>query len=299
MKADRFESPGVRRAERAIESRSGADWGRVAAERRVGQESVLFIPLGRWAISQVEYVLDLFKFLVRTLAQIGRKEGTDVVRKTTMYQIYFTGVDAAWVVSGLAVILGGLIIWQSLSLLAITTNEEFLGKVMELVVIRELGPIMTAFIVIGRSASSITVELGNMVVDREVQLLRSMGISPHRYLVLPRMLGVTSAIFCLCLIFDFVAVLGGFVVARLAISMPFWSYLNIVAANLTLTDIAVSGLKTAVFGVIIATVSTYQGLTVQHAVTEVPQATRRCVIHSLVMLLIADVVMAFVFFGLI
>ena len=264
----------------------------------MNQESVLFKPLGRWAISQFRYLLDLFRFLVRSLVEIGRPEGQAIVQKTTMYQIYFTGVDAVWVVSGLAVILGGLIIVQSLNLLAITTNEGFLGKVVELVVIRELGPLMTAFIVIGRSASSITVELGNMVVDREVQLLRSMGIAPHRYLVLPRMLGVTSAIFCLCLIFDFVAVLGGFVVARLAISMPFWTFLQIVAANLTLTDIAVSGLKTAVFGTIIATVSTYQGLAVRDAVTEVPQAVRRCMIHSIVMIVIADGIITFAFFGM-
>lgn len=264
----------------------------------MSQESTLFKPLGRWFFSQLRYLWNLYKFLVRTIVEIGRPEGRAIVQKTTMYQIYFTGVDAVWVVSGLAVILGGLIIWQSLNLLAITTNEGFLGKVVELVVIRELGPIMTAFIVIGRSASSITVELGNMVVDREVQLLRSMGIAPHRYLVLPRMLGVTSAIFCLCIIFDFVAVLGGFVVARLAISMPFQTFLDVVSTHLTFTDIAVSGLKTAVFGIIIATVSTYQGLSVQNAVTEVPQATRRCVIHSLVMIVVADGIITAFFFGL-
>jgi len=275
-------------------------WTGVTSARSKGlsQESTLFKPLGRWFFSQLRYLWNLYKFLVRTIVEIGRPEGRAIVQKTTMYQIYFTGVDAVWVVSGLAVILGGLIIWQSLNLLAITTNEGFLGKVVELVVIRELGPIMTAFIVIGRSASSITVELGNMVVDREVQLLRSMGIAPHRYLVLPRMLGVTSAIFCLCIIFDFVAVLGGFVVARLAISMPFQTFLDVVSTHLTFTDIAVSGLKTAVFGIIIATVSTYQGLSVQNAVTEVPQATRRCVIHSLVMIVVADGIITAFFFGL-
>jgi len=264
----------------------------------LSRESVLFEPLGRWAIGHVRYLWNLYRFLVRTLTQIGRRDGRAVVRRTTLYQIYFTGVDAIWVVCGLAVILGGLIIVQSLSLLAITTNEAFLGKVMEVVVIRELGPIMTAFIVIGRSASSITVELGNMVVDREVELLRSMGIAPHRYLVLPRMMGVASAIFALCLIFDLVAVLGGYLVARLAISMPIGTYLHIVSSNLTLTDIAVSGLKTMVFAAIIGTVSSYQGLSVKKAVTEVPQATRRCVVHSLVMIVVADGVLTAFFFGL-
>lgn len=264
----------------------------------MSRESILFEPLGRWALGHLKYLWDLYRFLVRTLTQIGRRQGRSVVRRTTMYQIYFTGVDAIWVVSGLAVILGGLIIVQSLSFLAITTNEDLLGKVMEHVVIRELGPIMTAFIVIGRSASSITVELGNMVVDREVQLLRSMGISPHRYLVLPRMVGVASAIFGLCLIFDLVAILGGYLVARLAISMPIGSYLYVVSSNVTLTDIAVSGLKTLVFATIIGTVSTFQGLSVKRAVTEVPQATRRCVIHSLVMIVIADGLLALLFFGM-
>jgi len=246
-------------------------------------------PLGIWLVDHVDYVRALFRHLLDTVACIGRPGGEGLVRRTTMYQLYFTGVDAIFVVASLALVIGAVIIVEALSLLTGIGNEDYLGTVMELVVVRELGPVMTALIVIGRSGSSITVELGNMRVGREVALLESLGIDLQRYLVLPRMVGVTIAIFCLCVVFDVVAVLGGYAVARMvAIDTPLLTFLEIVASHLTLTDLLISVVKTLLFGLVIATVSTYQGMAVHSVVTEVPQATRRSVVHSLVLVVLVD-----------
>ncbi len=234
---------------------------------------------------------------MRTLAAIGHPAGGEVVRRTALYQIYFTGVDAVLVVVSLGLIIGGVVVVQALSILSGTGNEDFLGTLMELVIFREVGPLMAALIVIGRSGSSITVELGNMAVHRELDLLEAMGIDPYRLLVLPRLIGVVAATFCLCMLFDTVAVFGGFGVARLATEISVWQYARIVGWHLTFVDIGLGAVKTVTFGTVIATVSTWQGMAVGRAITEVPQATRRSVIHSLVLCFVVDLLVTVAFYG--
>ncbi len=254
-------------------------------------------PLGAWALTEFRYGWALFRHLVRALVAFRRREGRAVVRRITLWQIYFTGVDAMPVVAGLALVLGAVIIAQALNLLTGTGNEDLLGLVMELVVIRELGPMMAAFIVIGRSGSSIAVELGNMRVGREVDLLESLGIDPFHLLVLPRMVGVATATFCLSMLFDLVAIVGGFCVAAIAIDTPFSVFFQIIATKLSFIDLVIAGVKPALFGLLIATISTYQGMAVGSAITDVPQATRRAVVHSLVLCILADAVLTLAFFA--
>ena len=251
--------------------------------------------LGGAAVDLGRYASSLFRHLVRALTSGFERDGDAVVQRTTLNQVYFTGVDAVPVVASLASILGGLIILQSLSLLSATGNQDLLGTLMQLVVVRELAPVMTAFIVIGRSGSSITVELGNARVARELDLLDGMGIDLYRFVVWPRLIGVTAATFALTVVFAISAVLGGFGVASLAIDTPFSAFFSIVSKSVTPIDLAVTGLKTVVFGLIVATVSTWQGMTVGRAITDVPQATRRSVVHSLLWVVVADAVLTALF----
>jgi len=252
-------------------------------------------PVGQWALEQLGYGRELLRALSGALAAALSNEGGALVRRTTLYQIYFTGVDAVWVVAPLAAIIGGVIIAQTLTVLSGATAAVVLGKTIELVLIRELGPMMTAVIVIGRSGSAIAAELANMKVLGEIDLLESMGIDIYRLLVLPRLVGVTSAIFCLCLVFDVVAVLGGYAAASVAIDTPLGAFLEIVGGHLTVMDIATTGLKALAYGLAIATISCWQGLSVQGSTTEVPQATRRAVVHSLVVCIVADGIVSALF----
>lgn len=252
---------------------------------------------GTWGLAQARYARALHRHLVSALATIGRPEGYGLVRRTALDQIYFTGVGAIPVVAALALLLGGVISVQALSLLSGTGNEDFLGNLMQLVVFRELGPLMTAFIVIGRSGSAITVELGNMSVHRELDLLVTMGVDPARLLVLPRLVGVVAATTCLCLLFDTIAVLGGLVVARVALDVHLVAFLHIVGGHLTVPDLLLSLLKTVVFGAVIATVSTWHGMNVGRVVTEVPVATSRAVVHSLVLCLVVDTLLTVAFYA--
>ena len=252
---------------------------------------------GAWGLRWAGYVAGLWRLLVRAVAA-GLDPGPawPLIRANTVRQVLFTGVEATWVVAALAALIGGLVIVQTLGFMGVA-GEQALGTVLELVVIRELGPVMTALIVIGRSGSSITVELGGMRVLGEMELLEAIGVDPARYLILPRMVGVTVAVVGLFVIFDLSALLGGYLVAAAAFDTPFTTFLLLVGQRLSLVDVLGGLIKATVFGLVIAAVSTWQGLSVGGAITEVPQRTLRSVVHSIVAVVALDVLLTLVLYS--
>jgi len=156
----------------------------------------------------------------RELASPGKKGRGEALRVITR-QILFTGVDALPVVSGIALMIGIIIITQAGTQLPKLGAGGLVGNIIVVVVIRELGPLLTAFIVVGRSGTAITTELGNMRVAREVVALELMGIRVTRFIVMPRMVGMVLSLIALTLYFDVVSVVGGFFVARIVLTVPF------------------------------------------------------------------------------
>ncbi len=248
--------------------------------------------VGKWGLDWLRYVRDLFRFFRRAVVVLlfaGTRSGS-VVSTNTLAQIKYTGIDALPVVTVLAALLGTAIVVQALSYLS-GGGGAVVGSLMDLLVIRELAPLMTAVIIIGRSGSAITVDLANMAVDGEIDLLQKMGIDPMHYLVVPRMIAVTYASLCLCVWFDLVCILGGYSLAALAIDTPGSVFLATLASSVSPVGVAIGLTKSAVFGLLIATISTWQGLNVRGRVTMVPVATQRSVVHCLVAAVLLDVVM--------
>ncbi len=219
-------------------------------------------------------------------AKHGRGETLRVITR----QILFTGVDALPVTSVIALLIGILIITQAGTQLPLLGAGGLIGSIIVLTVIRELGPLLTAFIVVGRSGTAIATELGNMSVNREVTALRLMGIPISRFVIMPRMVGMVVSMICLTLYFDVVAVLGGYLVAKIKLTVPFPAFIDGVFRALSMTDVVVTASKGLLFGAAVAAICCYHGLSVQSSFTEVPQQTTRAMINSFVICLIADVV---------
>ena len=167
---------------------------------------------------------------------------------------------------------------------------------MQLVVVRVLGPLMTVLVVIGRSGAAITVELGNMRVAGEIDLLEQLGIDVARYVVLPRLVGVVLSVMVLALMFDVTAATSGFVSAWLLIATPPSVFLDFASRHTAATDLVVTGLKTVACGVLVATISTWEGLSAA-TVTEVPQATRRGMVNGLVACIATSLLVSFLFYA--
>lgn len=236
--------------------------------------------LAALATLSTQAVIDAF-----TRTQQGRRESFRVIGR----QILFTGVDALPVTSVIALLLGLLVITQAGTQLPKLGAGGLVGNIIVLAVVRELGPLLTAFVVIGRSGTAIATELGTMSVNREVMALRLMGIPVSRFVVMPRMMGMIISMICLTLYFDVVAILGGFLVANVSLSVPFYAFVDGIIHALSFTDVLLTAVKGLVFGAAVAAVCCHHGLSVQSSFTEVPQQTTKAMINALVLCLLLDV----------
>ena len=233
----------------------------------------------------------VFKELIK-----WNRRGNRVTRQLLLRQILFTGIDAFPMISLLSLLLGTIVVTQSTAQLPIIGGENFLGTVIVLVIIRELGPLITAIVVIGRSGAAIAAELGLMRINHETEALEVMGINITRVLVLPRLLGCIVATVCLTIYFDLLAILGGYAISRIQLTTSFNLFLHRIILSLQFSDLYVSLMKSAIFGIIIAILSSYHGLKVKRYATEVPQATTKAVISSIVVCFFFNSALTMVFY---
>ncbi len=211
-------------------------------------------------------------------------------------QIYFTGYEALGLILAVALLIGGVIILQGNIILTAFGQTRLVYVLLVTVVIRELSSLMTAMIVIARSGTSISTELGNMVVNKEIDLLRSFGISPISYLVVSRTAGVIVAMFTLTIIFNVVAVMGGWFFTTLFYPINLGVFINNFVAEVTISDILLSVAKSIVFGFAIALISGYHGLKVVKATTEVPQRTIKAVVYSISTVVFTNILVTLVYY---
>lgn len=253
---------------------------------------------GRKTVEGVAYAADIlflgylaFKELLSP-ARRGRGEAVRVIAR----QILFTGVDALPVVGALALMLGLIVIIQAGLALPQVGAGEFLAHIVVAALVRELGPLLTAFIVVWRSGTAMCTELGNMRVGQEIDALDAMGVSVVRFLVMPRMVGAIVSIICLTTYFDLVAVIGGFLVAKVTLTIPFLVYLTEIENALSLADVLLTVVKSALFGLTIAVICCHHGLAVVGSTTEVPQQTSRAMLNTVAACLALDIIVSVGFY---
>lgn len=253
---------------------------------------------GRKTVEGVAYAADIlflgylaFKELFSP-ARRGRHEALRGIAR----QILFTGVDALPVVGALALMLGLIVIIQAGLALPQVGAGAFLANIIVVALVRELGPLLTAFIVVWRSGTAMCTELGNMKVGQEVDALEAMGISVVRFLVMPRMVGAVVAIICLTVYFDLVAVIGGFLVAKVSLTIPFLVYVTEIEHALSVTDVLITVVKSALFGLAIAVICCHHGLAVIGSTTEVPQQNARAMLNTVAACLILDIIVSVSFY---
>lgn len=238
----------------------------------------------------LEFLGDQAHLVLRTLrhALLLRLDQVAVVGGQTRLQVRFTGLDALWLVSGTALLLGAVTLIQAFSQLSGLGAENYLGALMVLIILRELGPLLTAVLVIGRSATAIAAELGAMQLNGEVDALAAHGVNPYQYLLLPRWLGVLVSVFALVVFFDAMALGGGFLVAKLKYGVTFGFYMDSVRQALSNRDFAATLLKVALFSGVIAFHACHFGLGIRRSQTEIPQAVTKTVVSALVAVFTLD-----------
>jgi len=247
---------------------------------------------GERSLRSLELLRDLTAFALIALGVVLTRFGSsrNVVRPLVLQQVVQAGLRLLPMMTFLGVAIGLLVIGQTVALLTSVGAEGYIGTVMVTVVVRELGPLLTAIVVLARAGTSTVVELGTMRALREVRALESLGIDPVHYLVLPRMLGLALAVLCLSTYLVVAALLSGWVLAFLQdVPLRPAAYFGQLADALGWQDFAFFGLKTLCFGAVIAVVSCFHGLARPLRFEDISVITERAVVESVVGCVLLDV----------
>jgi len=198
-------------------------------------------------------------------------------RKTLVMQIYFTFVQALGISSLLALGIGAVVNIIGIPFLASLSRERLIYAMLITIITRELGPLLTAFIIIARSATAIATEMAGMVISHEIEAYISIGADPIEYLAVPRFLGVTISLFMLNIFFSIFGLAGSYAVAQFFTPLPASVYFGYLLESLTLPDLLISIIKSIGFGIIISVMAITRGLAVERASTEIPVAGLKAV----------------------
>ncbi|HEX9475423.1 MAG TPA: MlaE family lipid ABC transporter permease subunit [Candidatus Dormibacteraeota bacterium] len=253
--------------------------------------------LGRATISillEVQLVLAFFGQMVVSAAGVLRSPRSANWRElpATMER---SGADAVPIIILINFLVGLAMAFQSAAQLKQFGANILVADLIGISICRELGPLMTAIVVCGRSGAAFAAELGFMQVNEEIDALRTMGFGPMRYLVLPRALALIIVVPLLALLADMAGVLGGLVVGVTNLDLTVRGYLSQTARVVSLWDISSGIIKSVVFAFAVALIACQQGLATSGGAEGVGRRTTSTVVITMFTLILLDAVMT-VFF---
>ncbi|RMG45119.1 MAG: ABC transporter permease [Candidatus Dadabacteria bacterium] len=224
-------------------------------------------------------------FLFRTIVGIFKLPFRFGLFLQQMYQI---GVNSTLVIALIGVFTGAVLAVQGEYTLSKFGATAFTGSAVALSLIRELGPVLTALMVIGRAGSAITAEIGIMRITEQIDALRSMAVDPIRYLMVPRFLAGIIAMPLLTSIFIVIGIAGGYLVATTLLGLNPGTFMSEMISAVDTVDVYSGLIKALVFGFVFGWVSCYKGYTCGFGAVGVNKATTQSVVTASVAVLVLD-----------
>ncbi len=215
----------------------------------------------------------------------------------TINQCYFLGVQSTSIVL-LTSLFTGMVISLESAVQAVQFGVgSLVGGAVAFASVRELGPMLTAVVVAGRTGSAIAAELGSMVVTEQIEALTSMGLEPPRFLVVPRLLALVVMLPLLTIFGDVVSIGGGMWIAQTYAHISNDSFIVSARQAIGFEDVVKGLSKAVVFALIISLVGSYQGLRTRGGAAGVGESTTGAVVISIISIFVANFVLSFVLFG--
>lgn len=215
-------------------------------------------------------------------------------------QIRFIGMQSVVVILLTGAFSGMVLGFQGFYSLSRFGSDAFLGPMVGLALIKELGPVISALMVTGRAGSAIAAEIGIMRMSEQIDALELMGLNPYRYLVVPNLLAAMISLPLLTAIFDVVGIFGGYLIGGKLLGVGAGTYFGEMASYVEMSDIMEGIYKSFSFGVIIAWVSCfkgyYAGIFTGFGSEGVSRATTQAVVLSSVLILVWDYFMTSILF---
>ncbi len=266
-------------------------------EREPAQASSLVMVLDRfgqmvaYAGAQAVAILGLCGIVVATLFRaiftFRRLRWTSLV-----HHMENAGLDAIPIISLLTFLVGAVVAFLGAKILRTFGAEVFTVELVGFAVLRELGVLLTAIIVAGRSGSAFTAEIGSMKVNEEVDAMRTLGLDPVEVLVVPRVLAFVIMLPLLTFVADIMGIIGGMLVSYWTLDISpvmFWTRMNEV---IPINNFWAGMIKAPFFAFVIAIIGCYEGMSVEGGAESVGQKTTESVVESIFMVIVLDALFA-------
>ena len=217
-------------------------------------------------------------------------------KKIEFYQIilqmFFIGAKTISIIVLSSIFIGSVLAIQGHYILNMFGANDQLGQLVALSVLRELGPVMTALLFIGRAGSTVTSEVGIMQLTDQISALNSMRINIQRFVMFPRLIATIISLPLLTMLFNAFAIIGAYAISTVSLDLDSGMFLISIKTYVSFWDDVIAGLfKTLFFGVIIATISLYYGINSTKSSTGVAHASTKTVVYSSISVLLCDYIL--------
>lgn len=215
--------------------------------------------------------------------------------KDVWYTCEQVGVNALPIVALISFLIGLIIAFQSAVPMRQYGAELFVADLVALAILRELGPLMTAILLAGRSGAAFAAEIGTMKVNEELNALTTMGLDPVRFLVVTRIIAALLMVPLLTLFADILGILGG-AVTMVSFNIPILAYLREVDTLVDVKDLWAGLAKAPAFAILIAGIGCLRGLQTQSGASAVGISATRAVVSGIILLVVVDGIYAFIYY---
>ena len=253
----------------------------------IGRNSVHFYAQ---AVNLCAFFGEILVVFVEACLQPKRFRINAVVRQ--MYEVW---IRALVIVGILCFLIGVVIAYQGVQQLKQFGAETFTVEAVAIGMFRELGVLLTAIIVAGRSGSAFTAQIGTMQVNQEVDAMRTIGLNPIEWLVLPRITALVFAMPLLAFWGDMTGLLGGAVACTIYLDFTFVQFFDRLRDTVGVWHFYTGMIKAPVFGIVIATIGCFEGLQVRGSAESVGQLTTKSVVESIFCVIVLDAIFSIIF----
>ncbi len=242
------------------------------------------------AMGVVDFVGEMTVCVLRFLI------GQAVYRRSELFaQIRICGYSALPIVSLISLLVGLILAYVSALQLQTFGAQIYSSTLVGIAMVRVLSAVMTGIIMAGRTGAAFAAELGTMQVNEEIDALRTFGIDPMEFLVLPRMAGMTLMMPVLCLYADFMGIIGGFIVGVLLLGIGPLEYFEFTIQTVPLNNFWIGLVHSFVFGILVSMAGCYQGIRCGRSASAVGKATTAAVVSSIVSIILATSTLTILF----
>jgi len=258
----------------------------------------LFGIVGRKVLSRIEDIHDVSRLINEIFywTLISPLKGKRIRFRSSISEMVKTGYNSVPIVSIISLFVGVILSLQAAYQLRRFGALIYVANLVGVSITRELGPILTAIIVAGRSGSSFAAEIGSMKAAEEIDALISMGINPVRFLVVPKLIALMVMLPALTIFADAIGIFGGFLLSITALGIHPYNYFQQTIQALLIKDILTGLTKAWAFGIVITIVGSYEGFKVEGGAEEVGRRTTASVVSSIFLVIIFDLFFTTLFY---